>query len=149
MGQILEIVSSLARIRRGGRSSGRTSFYLCEYWNKHGHDVTWCYYAPYDASYTMPSPYGHNYSTAHHFPYSYASSVHAPTPHNSDSGATNHLTADPSLLADLKEQFASYHIYMGNGHKASISCCGNAYFQSPFDPNVSMSLHNLLLVSTI
>ncbi|XP_019435399.1 PREDICTED: uncharacterized protein LOC109341880 [Lupinus angustifolius] len=202
---------------RGNRSSGRTSVYFCEYCNRHGHDVTWCYFAPYDTSYTMPSAYDHNYNTQQ-FSDSYASFGHPPVlqnpaygvpPHytrprtslysynqprpsyNShssshyltnpkgtvrpdthqppyamnvtntvqdfnktsmwypDSGATNHLTADSSLLADPTEQFASDHIYMGNGHKAPITCSGNAHFKSPFDSNISMSLYNLLLVPTI
>ncbi|OIV89049.1 hypothetical protein TanjilG_30824 [Lupinus angustifolius] len=38
---------------------------------------------------------------------------------------------------------------MGNGHKAPITCSGNAHFKSPFDSNISMSLYNLLLVPTI
>ncbi|XP_019414574.1 PREDICTED: uncharacterized protein LOC109326338 [Lupinus angustifolius] len=47
-----------------------------------------------------------------------------------DSGATNHLTANPTMFHEPTKSFGPDQIYMGNGTKASISCCGNTYFNS-------------------
>ncbi|XP_019435087.1 PREDICTED: uncharacterized protein LOC109341601 [Lupinus angustifolius] len=107
------------------------------------------------------STYHRNASHMHHegsaFPAQYQGyAMNAHTGHDNskasmwypDSGATNHLTADPTMLHEPTENFGPDQIYMGNGTKASISCCGNTYFQSS-NPLVFLSLQNLLLVPTI
>ncbi|XP_019459912.1 PREDICTED: uncharacterized protein LOC109359670 [Lupinus angustifolius] len=85
----------------------------------------------------------------------YAMNVSTGDPNNKhslwfpDSGATNHITSDPTLVHQTTEQFCHEHLYMGNGTKEPISCSGTSTFTSPLHPHLSLSLHNLLLVPTI
>ncbi|KAF1890227.1 hypothetical protein Lal_00025560 [Lupinus albus] len=146
----------------GGRSSGRTSSYLCDYCRKYGHDVAWCYYSSYaltlcliymaipmvlliniqhssTPSMVNPRIFTRPYSSyAHMSPYAMNvthtdQDFNRPSLWYPDSGATNHLNVDPSFLVDPIEQFALDNIYMGNGNKAGIKSCGHAYFQSPLN----------------
>ncbi|XP_019455094.1 PREDICTED: uncharacterized protein LOC109356216 [Lupinus angustifolius] len=86
-------------------------------------------------------------------PYAMNVSTGGTDPKNSiwfpDSGATNHITSDPTFLHEPTEQFGPEHLYMGNGTKASISYAGHTSFPSPFSPHISLSLNNLLLVPSI
>ncbi|XP_019414607.1 PREDICTED: uncharacterized protein LOC109326373 [Lupinus angustifolius] len=85
-----------------------------------------------------------------------AANREAPPPRDSrhitwypDSGATNHLTADASLVHEPVESFGHDQIYMGNDTRIPIKSVGNSSFTSNLNSNITISLHNLLLVPSI
>ncbi|XP_019430268.1 PREDICTED: uncharacterized protein LOC109337698, partial [Lupinus angustifolius] len=203
---------------RSGRNFTRPGSFFCDYCRKPGHDISWCYYAPYDSHHgtltpshfygqyqhqnqygaptsnmysrpstphgsyspgTMTRPYspvvhqgfGQGYPNVqsgnfyrghsplppyayHHPGPSYAMNAETSSQDSRsslwypDSGATNHLTSDSSLLHEPTEHFGPDQIYMGNGAKAPITSSGNTYFHST-NFTTSLSLQNLLLVPTI
>ena len=49
-----------------------------------------------------------------------------------DSGATNHLTADPDNLIHKANYFGPEQVHMGNGKGLQIKSVGHSVFHSPF-----------------
>ncbi|XP_019447442.1 PREDICTED: uncharacterized protein LOC109348071 [Lupinus angustifolius] len=119
----------------------------------------------YGTSYTRnsllgPGPAYNQHSNYHHYPMSahVANREQASPPPSRDSkpvtwypdsGATNHLTADASLVHEPIETFGHEQIYMGNGSGISIKSVGNSHFTSSLNSTVSLSLNNLLYVPSI
>ena len=65
-----------------------------------------------------------------------------------DSGATNHLTADPANLMHKADYFGPEQVHMGNGKGLQIKNVGHSVFHSPFTPKL-LSLSQLLHVPSI
>ncbi|KAF1882599.1 hypothetical protein Lal_00002779 [Lupinus albus] len=63
-----------------------------------------------------------------------------------DSGATHHLTADPSLVHEPVEKFGHDQIFMGNGIGIPIKSVGNSKFSFTYNSEISLKLNNLLHV---
>ncbi|MCH93743.1 retrovirus-related Pol polyprotein from transposon TNT 1-94, partial [Trifolium medium] len=66
-----------------------------------------------------------------------------------DSGASYHVTSDPSNLQQSTPFEGHDQIYIGNGQGLHISSAGTSTFPSPLHPNYSLKLNNLLLVPSI
>ena len=66
-----------------------------------------------------------------------------------DSGATHHVTPDAGNLMDAVSLSGSDQVHVGNGQGLPITSAGSLKFTSPFQPNISFKLNNLLLVPSI
>jgi histone deacetylase 1/2 len=66
-----------------------------------------------------------------------------------DSGASYHVTSDPRNLQQSAPFEGHDQIYIGNGQGLNISSAGTSTFSSPFLPNHTLTLNNLLLVPSI
>ena len=66
-----------------------------------------------------------------------------------DSGATNHITSDPTNLMTKAEFFGSDQVHIGNGKGLSIKHIGHSKFTSPFLSPKTLSLKQLLHVPEI
>ncbi|MCI29610.1 retrovirus-related pol polyprotein from transposon TNT 1-94, partial [Trifolium medium] len=61
-----------------------------------------------------------------------------------DSGASHHLTYNPNNLSYSMPYNGHDQVMMGNGQGVSISSLGQSQFVSPRNPNVHLSLKDLL-----
>lgn len=59
------------------------------------------------------------------------------------------MTADSQHLTHSVPFTGSNQVFMGNGQGLSISSIGSSSFTSPFHPNITLSLNNLLHVPNI
>ena len=66
-----------------------------------------------------------------------------------DSGASHHATNDPHNLLQSSTAAGNEHILMANGTGTRISSIGSNLFRSPYFPNTTLSLKNLLLVPSL
>lgn len=66
-----------------------------------------------------------------------------------DSGATNHVTAEPRNMYHGSEYSGSDQLYVENGTGLSIQRIGNTFVKSPINSSISFSLNNMLLVPSI
>jgi len=66
-----------------------------------------------------------------------------------DSGATHHVTPDASNLMDVSSFSGSDQMYIGNGQGLTINSISSMSFSSPFSPNTTLTLNNLLHVPSI
>ena len=66
-----------------------------------------------------------------------------------DSGASHHATNDPHNLLQSSTAAGNEHILMANGIGTRISYIGSNLFRSPYFPNTTLSLKNLLLVPSL
>ena len=66
-----------------------------------------------------------------------------------DSGATHHITNDPTLFSDSSSILSSDQVMLGNGQGVSIKSVGVATLPSPTQPHTTLTLNNLLLVPSI
>ncbi|KAI5437576.1 hypothetical protein KIW84_023624 [Lathyrus oleraceus] len=66
-----------------------------------------------------------------------------------DSGVSYHVTPDSSNLSDFISFPGSEQVFMGNVQGLSINPIGSMQFPLPNYPNISLTLHNLLLVPHI
>lgn len=66
-----------------------------------------------------------------------------------DSGATHHVTPDANNLMDAASFSGSDQMYIGNGQGLAINSIGSMSFPSPFSPNTTLTLNNLLHVPSI
>jgi len=66
-----------------------------------------------------------------------------------DYGATHHVTPDATNLMDAASFSGSDQMYIGNGQGLSINSIGSMSFSSPFSPNTTLKLNNLLHVPSI
>lgn len=66
-----------------------------------------------------------------------------------DSGATHHVTNNPSNLLDSISLPGSDQVLLGNGQGLPILSIGKAHLTSPYAPRTALKLDNLLLVPGI
>jgi hypothetical protein len=66
-----------------------------------------------------------------------------------DSGATNQFTPDASNLMDSVSLSGTDQVHIGNGQGLPITSIGAMHFTSPFEPQTTLKLKNLLLVPSI
>lgn len=66
-----------------------------------------------------------------------------------DSGATNHVTAEPSNLLQGTEYNGTNQLHVGNGAGLFIKMIGTTFIKSPVKPSISVALNDMLLVPNI
>lgn len=66
-----------------------------------------------------------------------------------DSGASHHLTYNPNNLSYSSPYTGQDQVVMGNGQGVSIHSLGQSQFHSPNEPNVKLTLKDLLHVPNI
>ncbi|KAH1262427.1 Retrovirus-related Pol polyprotein from transposon RE1 [Glycine max] len=65
-----------------------------------------------------------------------------------DSGAPHHVTSNVQNIQQCAPFEGSDQIIIGNGQGLPIQSIGSSSFSSPFNPNVTLTLHKLLHVPT-
>jgi histone deacetylase 1/2 len=156
---------------RGGRNDARNDG-ACQICHRNNHDASICYYrntgpmqSPgYGYGYRPPPP--PQFSPQYSNPYGYGNprAQRPPMPHAMltggtsnfnnqwwypDSGASHHVTPDPTNLSDSVSLPGSDQVLMGNGQGLAINSVGSMSFPSNFRPNASLTLKHLLLVPSI
>lgn len=152
---------------------------MCQLCHKYGHDAFNCWYRfdqdfvppsppPPDASssqlqnsYQAPPQPQVNYpaqpprnQSPHPAAYMATQEFVAPRSYDTqswypDSGASHHMTNGSQNLSQGATYTGSDHVLMGNGQGLHISSVGCSKFQSPFAPNITLALKNLLHVPSI
>ncbi|GAU28846.1 hypothetical protein TSUD_21830 [Trifolium subterraneum] len=160
---------------RGGRYGGKgtTSCQIC---HKNNHDASFCRFRYNTPSQGYGYGYGFGYrpqapqtpQASSQFPMSYGYGFPRPSrppapqamltggdPNFNnqwwypDSGASHHVTPDPSNLSDTTSLPGSDQVLIGNGQGLSIDSIGSMKFPSKFNSKTSLSLKHLLLVPAI
>ncbi|KAB5551985.1 hypothetical protein DKX38_009296 [Salix brachista] len=145
------------RGRGRGRWNRSNRLPLCQLCNRSGHIALKCYHR-FDIAYQgqnnssqgfrppLPNPHG-----SHDNQQAYYSSSNASTSDNAwylDSGATNHITADPSNLHSKTDYKGNSHLLIGNGQSLPITHLGSSVLHN-FNTHTSLILNNILCVPQI
>jgi histone deacetylase 1/2 len=153
------------RAGRGGR--GGRGDAPCQICNRNNHDASICFfrntgpvqnfgygYRPTQFQPQFPNYYNYGNPRASRPPTPQAMLTGGSSNFNNqwwypDSGASHHVTPDPSNLSDSVSLPGSDQVLMGNGQGLSINSVGSMNFPSKINPNSNLTLKDLLLVPSI
>ncbi|KAF7815435.1 Retrovirus-related Pol polyprotein from transposon TNT 1-94 [Senna tora] len=143
---------------RGGFNGGFQSnkpFVVCQVCSKPGHIASACYYQ-FDSNYHITEQqYNQNFnqfrprSSGNVFAMLATPDTICDSTWFPNSGATSHVTSDPSNLMSSMQYLGPEQLHMGNGTGLHISRVGQSLVKSPFHSDISFRLNNLLLVPNI
>jgi histone deacetylase 1/2 len=152
---------------RGKAPASNQGKVICQICGKPNHDAVGCWYR-FDPQAMKSNSRGNNVGSSHrppNFNPYMRPSAHLAMPQSHspmfdmsamsssawypDSGASHHLTFNPNNLSYSMPYNGQDQVMMGNGQGVSINSLGHSNIISPRNPNVQLSLKDLLHVPTI